>query len=253
VTQDECEAEGWTWDFASNSCGAPTPTPTPTSTPTATPTPTPSACPNRSVRIAKCFALGEGWDEAGCRCAPDSPVLLDTAGDGFTLTDAAGGVWFDLSGDGVPERRAWTASGSDDAWLVLDRDGSGAIESGEEMFGDATPQPPPPDGDRPNGFLALAAFDSAEQGGNGDGLIDGRDAVFSRLRLWRDADHSGTSELDELHTLQSLDVIRLHLGYKESRRVDEHGNRFRYRAKVDDARRARVNRWAWDVFLVSAP
>jgi hypothetical protein len=35
--------------------------------------------------------------------------------------------------------------------------------------------------------------------------------------------------------------------------VDEHGNRFRYRAKADDARGAKVNRWAWDVYPVAAP
>ena len=33
--------------------------------------------------------------------------------------------------------------------------------------------------------------------------------------------------------------------------MDGHGNRFRYQAKVDDARGAKVNRWAWDVFLLS--
>jgi hypothetical protein len=54
-----------------------------------------------------------------------------------------------------------------------------------------------------------------------------------------------------LQALPSLDVIGIRLGYKESRRVDEYGNRFRYRAKVEDARGAKVNRWAWDVFLLS--
>lgn len=183
---------------------------------------------------------------------PYSPILVDTAGDGFDLTDAAGGVNFDLDGAGPAERLSWTAAGSDDGWLTLDRNGNGVVDSGCELFGKFTPQPPPPAGAERNGFLALAEFDRPANGGNADGAINSRDAVFGRLRLWRDSDRDGVSEPGELFALPALGIAALNLDYKESKRTDRHGNRFKYRAKVRSADGAQLGRWAWDVFLVRA-
>lgn len=241
----------------------PTPTPTPSPTP-------PESCPlwcippdppptpfSEYVDVDFCLygisGCPPGWGrptkDSEC-CWNGTPILLDIDGDGFDLTNAENGVSFDLNNDGLNENISWTRGDSDDAWLALDRDGNGTIDNGHELFGNFTPQSDPPPGEVQNGFLALAVYDRVAHGGNGDGMISRLDSIFPTLRLWRDFNHNGLSEPGELSTLDELGIVRIEVSYKFSRKVDEHGNKFRYRAKVMDSKGFKVSRWAWDVILL---
>lgn len=230
--QTECAQQYLYWNFAEGHCQD-----------------TPWYCDQEPTNCS----AGHSWSSDECRCVgdPGSPILVDVLGNGFSLTSAQSGVRFDLNGDSQKEKLAWTAAGSDDAWLVLDRNHNGIVDNGTELFGNFTSQPEPPSGVERNGFLALAEFDKPANGGNGDGVIDKKDTVFNSLRLWQDSNHNGVSESSELHPVHDLGLKIIDLDYKTSRRTDQYGNAFRYRAKVKDTHDAQLGRWAWDVFLVT--
>ncbi|HXO06072.1 MAG TPA: hypothetical protein VN884_10645 [Candidatus Sulfotelmatobacter sp.] len=210
--------------------------------------PTPTGGGGGGDPLPDCPAGGPAADQdQGCN---PSPVIIDVDGSGFQLTNAAGGVRFDISGTGTPIQMGWTAQGAANAFLALPG-ADGLIDSGKQLFGNFTSQPP---SNNPNGFAALAVYDLPANGGNGDGIIDFRDAVYSALRLWIDANHDGISQPQELHTLSSLGVVSISLKYTLSRRVDQYGNVFRYKAAVDpnDPEPSHVGRTAYDVFFVTA-
>jgi hypothetical protein len=188
------------------------------------------------------------WNPYTCTCRHNTPIIIDVSGNGFHLTSVANGVAFDIDGDGHTESIAWTDASSENAFLVLDRNGNGKIDDGAELFGNVTPQP---SSKMPNGFAALAEFDKPDNGGNSDGIIDRRDAVFSKLRLWIDHNHDGISQTFELYTLESFGIESISLAYSESMKADQFGNLFRFRSRIRTSRNSEAEHWAYDVFLAS--
>lgn len=154
------------------------------------------------------------------------PILLDLRLDGFHLSGPNPPVHFDIDADGDAEEIAWTEAGGNDAFLCWDRNHNGAIDDGRELFGYATPLA----SGKPAkvGYRALEELDGPELGGNQDGKVDVRDAMFGELCAWTDANRDGVSQADEIRSLPEVRVVALEYRYKPTRLRDQYGNLFRY-------------------------
>ncbi len=97
-----------------------------------------------------------GRDLCGC-CFSTTPLIVSLRSEAISLSSAENGVVFDFFGDGHKRRFAWPIT-SDDAWLVLDRNHNGQVDSGVELFGNAA-------------YLA-----SGQQASNGYEVLDELDA-----------------------------------------------------------------------------
>jgi hypothetical protein len=80
-------------------------------------------------------------------------------------------------------------------------------------------------------------------------VIDSHDSIFTKLRLWVDANHDGVSQPDELFSLPALGIYSISLDYQITYRKDQFGNVFRYRAEINRGMRTNAGRWAYDVLF----
>ncbi len=107
-------------------------------------------------------------------------------------------------------------------------------------------------------------FDIASFGGNGDGIIDNKDVIFSRLRVWIDANHNGIADFGELLTLGQVGIASISLNYQKANWTDPYGNQFVNKAKVvrvssnknngkGQGNGGGLNQWAYDVILATSP
>ena len=181
-----------------------------------------------------CFNNDGVWRDTWCDFKPSSPIIVDSARNGYALTSVSDGVRFDLDADGVAELVAWTDADSDDEFLAMDRNGNGAIDDGSELFGDHTPAyPSGPVVTTANGFEALKFLESPSWGASrSDGAVGIGDAPFARLLLWRDENHNGLSESGELRSAADAGVRGIATDYKEKKRRDRFGNEFRQRGTI---------------------
>jgi hypothetical protein len=124
------------------------------------------------------------------------------------------------------------------------------VDNGGELFGNLTSLPPSTS-EEANGFLSLSRQDRPELGGNGDGEIDRRDAVFSKLRVWWDTNHNGLSEPGELRSLKECGIESISLTHKKLDRSDQYGNLVRYEADIYGANHKKLGT-AYEVVLLPA-
>lgn len=167
----------------------------------------------------------ENYDKAGEAQPPRDPLIIDLGSMGIELHSLDNGVNFDLDNNGFAEKTAWT--GTEDGFLALDRDNSGKIDNGGELFGD---QVILKDGSKSSsGFEALAELDE-----NQDKAIDSQDSIYDKLIVWIDSNHNGTSEEGELKGLADLNIVSVSLEHTETSFVDaETGARIAETANVE--------------------
>jgi hypothetical protein len=177
------------------------------------------------------------------RCEPmhdtsvgSTPLVLSFDGAPVQYSHHMAGS-FDLSGHGLSVATDWPSAST--PWLALDRDDSGAIEGGAELFGSATQLSV---GElASNGFQALAELDD-----NGDGRITESDSSFAKLLVWADADANRSSHGSELSSLSQHRIVSIDLAYRIERSCDARGNcevevaQFRYVDENGNMRTGRI-------------
>lgn len=158
---------------------------------------------------------------------PPSPIVIDTTGEGFWLTDAQHGVAFHEEADGSLQQMSWTDPAHHNAWLVRPNPDGSMTSLAENMFGNLSPQPTSV---HPNGYAALAYLMEQEGCGNKFTRLDSNNGpvVWNELRLWQDGNQDGVAQSEELHTLTDLGVYAISLQFHESDHTDQYGNGFRY-------------------------
>ncbi|MEM9461386.1 MAG: calcium-binding protein [Myxococcota bacterium] len=168
----------------------------------------------------ECGELGVAWCEVDGgmtvfgECEEGTPLVLSFDGAEPTMMTSAAAS-FDVGTGGVCIQTDWPTATT--PWLALDRDGSGSIDGGHELFGSGTVLR---SGARArHGFSALAELDS-----NGDGRISAADARWDDLVLWSDVDADKRSTPGEHLPLSARGILSIELDWSRDVVCDARGN-----------------------------
>lgn len=150
-------------------------------------------------RLERLIAQSEAI-EANMLSTVVAPIVLDMDGNGeLALTDfTQSGVSIDVDNNGYADRIGWV--GAQDGLLGLDRNGDGLITAVSEISFLEDVEGAITD------LEGLAAFDS-----NANGLLDAGDGRWGDFRIWQDANQDGVSQIQELVTLDTADLVSVNL------------------------------------------
>ena len=172
---------------------------------------------------------------------PGTPIVIPLSNTPLKLSSPD--VPFDINDDGVLEIVSWPEEASQFAFLAIDKNGDGIINSGAELFGDRTVA------GADDGFSALLAMVREELGGDPPiAEVNESAALFARLLLWTDRNRDGVSQPGELRAAGEV-LQAVGLGMTITGRKDPEGNQFRYKgwARYRDGRVRKV----YDVILAA--
>ena len=135
------------------------------------------------------------------------PLLLDLTGNGIgTSSNASAPLLFDIDHSGTLKTTGWANLTTG---ILAVADANGKVTNMSQLFSEyyrGTAGTGGAAGAKPfiNGFGALGYEDT-----NFDGQITSADTVWSKLRVWVDANHDGVSDSGELKTMAQLGITQI--------------------------------------------
>jgi hypothetical protein len=114
-------------------------------------------------------------------------------------------VSFDVDGDGSLDTTSWPENPTDFAFLAIDQDGDGSVESGRELISERTVA------GAADGFSALVTLYLRVSGVPKLSQVDRTSPLFDRLLLWQDLNRDGVSQRAELRRIREV-LLAIGLG-----------------------------------------